>query len=72
MDQHFTGYPPAYHAACAHLVAFGGHGGDRLKGRRTIAAALRALRHKYGREFAARERRHLLFISGQFPVKRNA
>ena len=63
-------YTPAYHAACNHLVAFGGHGGDRAKGRALIARALRDLRKQYGRERAARERRHLLFISGQFPVKR--
>ena len=62
-------YPLVYHKAIAHLVAFGGHGGDPVRGRRLIAQALKALRAKYGRERAASERRHMLFISGQFPVK---
>lgn len=62
-------YPAAYHAACAHLVAFGGHGGNTAQGRLLVARALRALRSQYGRARAQRERGHLLFISGQFPVK---
>lgn len=63
-----SGYPPVYHAACAHLVAFGAHGGDTRKGRALIAAALRALRAR-DRVKAQHERRHLLFISGMFPIK---
>jgi hypothetical protein len=62
-------YPPSYHAACNHLVAFGGHGGDRAKGRMLVALALRDLRAHLGRERAAYERRSMLYISGQFPVK---
>ena len=62
-------YPTIYHRAVNHLVVFGGHGGDTHKGRMLCAAALRALRVKLGRESAAHERRHMLFISGQFPVK---
>ena len=65
----WQGYPPVYHRAVNHLVSFGGHGGNRLAGRQMIAGALRALRAKYGREMAQHERRHMLFISGQFPVK---
>jgi hypothetical protein len=64
-----TPYPKSYHAACNHLVAFGGHGGNRLAGRRLIARALWDLRHAFGRARARRERMHMLFISGQFPVK---
>lgn len=63
-------YPPVYHKAINHLVAFGGHGGDTNAGRKLIAQALRALRDQYGRERASNERRHMLFISGQFPIKR--
>ena len=62
-------YPPVYHKASAHLVAHGGHGGDTVKGRRLCAQALRALRAKFGREFAINARYGMLFISGQFPVK---
>jgi len=62
-------YPAAYHAACRHLIAFGGHGGDTTRGRKLCADALRALRRDYGSARARRERHHLLFISGQFPVK---
>jgi hypothetical protein len=64
-----TRYPQVYHLACNHLVAFGGHGGDTRLGRKLCADALRAIRAKFGRERAQRERFHLLFISGQFPVK---
>jgi hypothetical protein len=59
----------AYQKACNHLVAFGSYGGDRAQGRKLIADALRVIRAKYGREAARRERYHMLFISGQFPVK---
>lgn len=65
----FAGYPPVYHKACAHLVAYGGHGGNTRAGRKLVADALRALRARYGREFARDARGGLLFISGQFPVK---
>ena len=62
-------YPRSYQAAVAHLVAFGGHGGDTVKGRKLVAQALRALRRDFGSDRAQQERRHMLFISGQFPVK---
>ena len=62
-------YPQSYHAAIGHLIAYGGHGGDRNHGRRLIARALRGLRRQYGPARAQAERRHMLFISGQFPVK---
>ena len=62
-------YPRSYHAACAHLVAFGGHGGDTTKGRKLVAQALQALRRNFGSERAQTERRHMLFIAGHFPVK---
>lgn len=63
-------YPRAYHDACAHLVAFGGHGGNTTHDRALIARALRALRKTMGHERARFERRSMLYISGQFPVKR--
>jgi len=62
-------YPQIYHEACHHLIAYGGHGGNRLQGRKIIAQALRALRAKFGRERAQAERRGLLFIAGHFPLK---
>ena len=62
-------YPAIYHRAVAHLVAFGGHGGDTAKGRKLCADALRVMRNRHGTETAMRERRHMLYISGQFPVK---
>ncbi len=62
-------YSKSYHAAVNHLVAFGAHGGDIKSGRLKIAQALRDLRVCYGRERAQFERRHMLFISGMFPVK---
>ena len=62
-------YPKVYHSAVNHLVAFGGHNGDTKHGRKLIAMALRALRANFGRKIAQDERRHMLFISGQFPVK---
>jgi hypothetical protein len=65
-------YGPSYHAAVNHLVQFGGHGGDTARGRRLIARALRDLRRTRGRESAQHERRHMLFISGMFPVKVSA
>jgi hypothetical protein len=61
-------YPAEYHAAVNHLVAFGGHGGNTRLGRRLVARALRALR-AIDRVRAQAERRHMLYISGQFPVK---
>jgi len=63
-------YSRKYHAAINHLIAFGGHGGDTQKGRNLIARVLCELRSIYGRKRAIRERDHMLFISGQFPVKR--
>jgi len=63
-------YSSGYHAAVNHLVAFGGHGGDRKRGRHLIAVALWGLRRQFGRERARRERLHMLYISGQFPVKK--
>jgi hypothetical protein len=71
MRNAYTGslrYPAVYHAACAHLVAFGGHGGDTSRGRALCAAALRALR-AIDRDMAQRERRTLYYISGQLPIK---
>ena len=68
-------YRESYHAACKYLVAFGGyHGSNRARayGRKVIAEALCELRRDVGRKRAASERRHLLFISGQFPVKDDA
>jgi hypothetical protein len=62
-------YPPIYHKACHHLVAFGAHGGDRHRGRLLIARALKALRSQHGRDKARHERQHMLFISGIFPEK---
>jgi hypothetical protein len=61
-------YPEAYHKAISHLVSFGGHGGNRAKGRLLVARALRALRAQ-SHERARYERGHMLYISGQFPVK---
>ena len=61
-------YPLSYHLACNHLVAFGGHGGDTKYGRQLIASALRSLR-AINKTQAQNERRHMLYISGQFPVK---
>ena len=61
-------YPASYHHAVNHLVSFGGHGGDRRYGRKLIALALRAMR-KQNRQWAQHERQHMLYISGQFPVK---
>ena len=62
-------YPEVYHKAINHLVAFGGYGGNRKRGRWLIAQALRAIRAGAGREAAKRERLHMLYISGQFPIK---
>ena len=62
-------YPAIYHRAVNHLVAFGGHGGDTKIGRALCAAALRTIRARHGSEVARRERLHMLYISGQFPVK---
>jgi len=61
-------YPNVYHKAVNHLVAFGGHGGNTVEGRLFVAQALRALR-AIDRGLARRERLHMLYISGQFPVK---
>lgn len=62
-------YPQSYHDACNHLVAFDGHGGNTKAGRVKCARALWELRKRFGRERAAWERRHMLYITGQFPVK---
>ena len=62
-------YSPSYHKAIHHLVVHGGHGGDTQHGRDLIARALHALRAKHGAERARQERRHMLFISGMFPLK---
>ena len=62
-------YPVSYHAAIGHLIAFGGHGRDTKQGRKLIARALIDLRKAFGHELAAFERRSMLYISGQFPVK---
>jgi hypothetical protein len=62
-------YPPVYHKAVNHLVEFGGHGGDCRLGRHLIAQALVSIRHSQGRKAACAERLHMLYISGQFPVK---
>src|SRR5262249_56434529 len=64
-------YSSGYHAAVNHLVAFGGHGGDRKRGRHLIAVALWGLRRQFGRERARRGRPPMLFISGPVsPEKR--
>ena len=63
------GYPKCYHDAIRHLVYFGGHGGDTKRGRALCAKALLAVRSKHGTDRAIIERKHMLFISGQFPVK---
>jgi len=61
-------YPPAYEAACRHLVAFGSHSGDTKKGRSLCATALRELR-TISRDIARTNRKTLYYISGQLPVK---
>ena len=63
-------YTPIYHEACRHLINYGGHGGDTVKGRQLIAKALRVIRNRHGNERALWERRHMLFISGMFPIKK--
>ena len=65
-------YPKSYHRAINHLVQFGGHGGNTRAGRMLVAVALRDLRRDFGRVRAMDERRHMLFISGQFPVRADA
>ena len=62
-------YPKSYHVACNHLVVSGGHGGNTKNGRKKIALALWELKKRFGTKIANRERMHMLFISGQFPVK---
>ena len=62
-------YPRIYHMACSHQVAFGGHGGDTARGRQLVAGALRCMRTRFGRERTQFERRSMLYISGQFPIK---
>ena len=62
-------YPPSYHRAISYLIAFDGHGGNRHLGRQLVARALRAVRRDFGSARARDERRHMLFISGQFPPK---
>ena len=68
MEGNVMAYPKVYHAACNHLVHYGGRN-RTAEGRKLVAQALRALRAAFGRAVAQRERRHLLFISGHFPVK---
>jgi hypothetical protein len=58
-----------YHEAIAHLVSFGGHGGDTRRGRKLVAKALRVVRKTDGPAESRSVRLHMLFISGQFPVK---
>lgn len=67
MEEYGT-YPKAYHLAVSHLVAHGGHTYAQ-RGRKLVASALRALRRDFGSERARKERLHMLFISGHFPVK---
>ena len=62
-------YTKTYQAACTHLVQFGAHGGDTQKGRDLIAKALKELR-RIDRKRAIYNRKHMLYISGMFPVKR--
>ncbi len=64
----YTKYTKAYHAACAHLVAFGAYSGNTKRGRSLVARALWELRYA-NPERAARVRRSMLSISGMFPVK---
>jgi hypothetical protein len=61
-------YPKSYHAACTHLIAFGGHR-FAAAGRVLVARALRDLRRERGHAFARDARRGMRFISGHFPVK---
>lgn len=65
----YNTYPRVYHLAINHLITFGGHGGDTKKGRDLCAHALKAMRRDFGSERARRELMHMIFISGQFPVK---
>lgn len=61
-------YTHTYHDAINHLITYGAYNGNRANGRRLIAKALREIR-AVNRPRARRERDHMLFISGQFPVK---
>jgi len=61
-------YPNSYHFACKHLVAFGAHNGNTKDGRLFIYHALKDMR-KINRKQAIQARKHMLFISGMFPVK---
>lgn len=70
MEEYGT-YPRSYQLAVAHLVAHGGHAYAQ-QGRKLVANALRALRRDFGGERARKERLHMLFISGHFPVKDRA
>lgn len=63
-----SNYPSSYHAAIAHLVAFGGHNYSAT-GRQLCARALRDLRRVFGSARARQEYRHMIFISGEMPVK---
>lgn len=65
-------YPKVYHEACNYLVSYGAHGPHRQAGRDKIAKALRWAHKAHGRDRAARERSHMLFISGMFPEKPKA
>ena len=60
-------YKASYHAAVNHLIEYGGYH-RTVSGRLKIADALRDLR-RVDRQWAQRERRHMLWICGSFPVK---
>jgi hypothetical protein len=64
----YTNYPPIYHSALNHLIEYGPWV-DSTVGRQKCADALKAIRAKYGRERAIRERDHMRQICGIFPVK---
>lgn len=60
-------YPRAYHDALNHLIEHGFSPSNH--GRTLMARALWALRAKFGRERARRERLHMLYIVGMWPEK---
>jgi len=62
-------YPKSYHLACRHLVQFGAHTGNTQRGRMLIAAALKDVRKQRGSFASHSIRRHMLYISGMFPIK---
>ena len=65
----YTRYPATYHRAVNHLIHAGVWAGERNRGRRLIARALRELRRNHGLDRAKRERNHMRQICGQFPAK---